>query len=398
MKIRNKVIGLLLIPFVILLFGFQKEKVSNVSKAEEMYANLWNKYRVHKFQLFSEYYPNSYRPNLTYFQDAAKKTKEVSFLWPMSGVFSATNVLVELNPAKYLSYQDSMVAAVECYYDSVRKPAGYQAYPVRFEVVDRYYDDNGLVGIDYVDAYQTTKNHKYLEKAEEVMRFIMSGWSDDFGGGVTWLEGVRNQKPACSNGKATVLAVKLYQASGKEEYLNYGIKFYNWVMNNLKDDSLHIIWNSLLISGKNKKVEKRAYTYNTGTMIQSAVRLYKITGTQKYLDDARTLAEGSYSYYVKYTDHQTPYIQDLPWFVTVLFRGYHELYELDNNPKYVNAIMASASWAWEHARDPERLIFNDWTGRKKEDTKPKWLLDEACMAEVYARMALIEARKQSKVN
>ncbi len=48
-------------------------------------------------------------------------------------------------------YVDSMVTAMEEYYDTTRVPFGYQAYPVRFEKVDRYYDDNGLVGIDYID-------------------------------------------------------------------------------------------------------------------------------------------------------------------------------------------------------------------------------------------------------
>jgi uncharacterized protein YyaL (SSP411 family) len=366
-----------------------------LDRAETIFSNVWKKYRVPEHLLFSEYYPNSYRPNLTYFQDSAKQAREVSYLWPMSGVFSSTVILAELNPSKYKSYLDSMVTAVEKYYDDGRKPAGYQAYPVKLDYSDRYYDDNGLVGIDYIDAYRVTKNPKYLEKAKEVMEFIMSGWSDDFGGGVSWLEGVRDQKPACSNGKATVLAIKLYQATGDQKYLDLGTRFYNWMMNTLKDDSLNIVWNSLGIQAGSSHVSKEAYTYNTGTMIQSAVRLYTITKDQKYLNDAQALAEGSYSYYVKFTDQNVPYIEDLPWFIVVLFRGYQELYEVDHKPKYIEALIASADWAWENARDPEGLIFRDWTGEKDEEKQPKWLLDESCMAEMYARIAII---KNEKIN
>ena len=151
---------------------------------------------------------------------------------------------------------------------------------------------------------------------------------------------------------------------------------------------MHIIWNALLT--EKGEIQKHAYTYNTGTMIQSAVRLYKATGNERYLNDARRLAEGSFDYYVKYMDNGTPYIKDLPWFVVVLFRGYQELYEVDGNSKYIDAIIASADWAWSHARDKAGLMYNDWTGRSEEKDKPKWLLDESCMIELYARIALIK--------
>ena len=372
-----------------------QQKNIYLDRAEETFSLVWDKYRVVEHGLFSEYYPNSHKPDLNYFQGDVQQAKEVSYLWPMSGVFSSVTVLMEINPQKYLPYLDSMVVAVEQYFDKTRTPYGYQAYPSKFEVVDRYYDDNGLVGIDYIDSYNLTKNPQYLSKAKDVMTFIESGWTDDFGGGVSWLEGVRDQKPACSNGKATVLALKIYQASGEEKYLHYGMKSYNWMLAALRDDSLNIIWNSLLISENNKSiVQKHAYTYNTGTMIQAAVRLYKITDNIKYLEDAQALAEGSYRYYFDYTEKGIPYVKDMPWFTLVLFRGYHELYEIDNNAKYVNAVIERADWVWKNARDKEGLTYHDWSGRTDENRKPKWLLDTSCMAELYGRIAIIKGNKQ----
>lgn len=367
-----------------------------MDKAEEIFNSVWTKYRVPQYELFAEHYPNDYKPDLNYFQSETRQAQETSYLWPMSGIFSSVILLYETNPEQYKPYLDSMVMAVEKYYDNQRTPSGYQAYPVQFGVVDRYYDDNGLVGIDYIDSYTATGNQAYLDKAKEVMSFIMSGWWDEYEGAVSWLEGHKDQKPACSNGKATVLALKLYGATEEKEYLEQGIRFYNWMMKYLRDDSLNIVWNSLLT--EKGEVQKHAYTYNTGTMIQSAVRLYKFTGEQQYLDDARAMAEGSYNYYVKLSYEGIPYISDLPWFVTVLFRGYQELYEVDKNPKYVDAIIQSADWAWEHARDKAGLVYNDWTGQKDEFTQPKWLLDEACMIEVYTRAAMIREEINIKTN
>lgn len=386
MMVRNIIWGMVLCGLAGACRGVEKT-TPYLDKAEAMFDKVWNNYRVKEYGLFSEYYPNSYKPDLTYFQDSSRKAQQVSFLWPMSGVFSAVNLLAEMNPARYAVYRDSMVQAVEMYYDNQRTPSGYQAYPVCFEQVDRYYDDNGLVGIDYIDAYRASREPAHLAKAKEIMDFILSGWDERYGGAVSWLEGHKDQKPACSNGKATVLALKLYEETREPEYLEWGLRFYNWMKEYLYDDSLHIVWNALLT--EKGEIQKHAYTYNTGTMIQAAVRLFRITGEQPYLEEARQMAEGSFRYYVKVTPEGVPYISDLPWFVTVLFRGYQELYEIDGNPKYVNAILESADYAWEHARDVSGFIYNDWTGRKDEKNKPKWLLDESCLIEIYARAAII---------
>lgn len=130
------------------LSGCRQEAVAPVpgehyAFAEEMFRKVWDMYRVPEYGLFSEYYPNSYRPDVNYFDDGAKSTQEVSFLWPMDGVFTSAVALAEVDPVKYGCYVDSMVMAVEQYYDDGRMPAGYQAYPVRMGKVDRYYDDTG---------------------------------------------------------------------------------------------------------------------------------------------------------------------------------------------------------------------------------------------------------------
>ena len=357
-------------------------------RAEEMFDLVWKLYRVNENALYSENYPNSYRPELTYFNDSTRQAQEVSFLWPMSGVFSSAVALAELDPQKYLPYVDSMAVAVEQYYDTTRVPFGYQAYPVRFGKVDRYYDDNGLVGIDYIDSYMVTGNRKYLEKAKQVMTFILSGWDDRFDGGVTWLEGVYDQKPACSNGKAMVLALKLYEATGDEYYLETGRKFYDWMDRYLKDPERGVVYNSWLTAGEGS-IHPDLYTYNTGTLLQAAVYLYRFTGEQAYLDNAQFLAEGSMKVFFRYTDDGIPYGHDIPWFRLVLFRGYHELYKVTGDPEYVDVIIKALDYAWDNARDVSGLYYNDWTGRKDESRQPKWLLDVSCIPEYYARVAMI---------
>jgi hypothetical protein len=303
-----------------------------------MFVNVWKHYRVpHHAGLFAENFPSNKKDTLTYMEGGGVQEKAVSFLWPFSGMLSATNVLLQI-PAvrhKYKAYLDTCVIGLEKYRDTSRSPVGYQAYPPMFEKSDRYYDDNGLVGIDYMESYFNTKNPLYLRRAEDAFRFIISGWNEDLGGGVTWLEGHRDQKPACSNGTATLVALKIYKGSKNPYYLDWGKKFYNWMYDNLRD-SIGVYSNDKKMNGK---VNRTFYTYNSGFMLEAAVLLYQFTGDKKYLQQAQQLAKDSYHYFSTVPHNQELSLKiDLPWFVTVLFRGFEALYHEDKNDRYIAAI------------------------------------------------------------
>ena len=361
-----------------------------LNRAETMYATIWARYRVAQHPgLFLENFPSNKNDTLTYMEGGGVKEKEVSFLWPFSGVFSATNVLLRVpaSHSKYKPYLDTCVTGVEKYRDEKRSPAGYQAYPASFEKSDRYYDDNGLVGIDYMEAYFNTKDPVYLHRAKEVFRFIWSGWNNDLGGGVTWLEGHLDQKPACSNGSATVTALKIYQGSRDSFYLNRGLDFYNWMYNNLLDSSGIYANDKKLDSSVNKTF----WTYNSGFMLEAAVLLYQFTKDPKYLGHAQQLAKKSFDHFSKASKNKNLLLHiDLPWFVTVLFRSYEALYHQDGNYTYLAAIEHDLNYAWQNSRDQYGLVTHSWAPEKGELLKPKWLLDEACIAELYARLSLLK--------
>lgn len=374
--------------FVIIQVNSQNKKTETYKdRAESFYDLVYGLYYLPNYNLFSEYYPNTNQPNINYFNDGEKTAKEVSFLWPFSGMTSAVNILYKIDKKKYSASLKNLIEAQKQYRDTIRKPIGYQAYPTRLEKSDRYYDDNGLVGIDYIEAYANTKEEHYLRDAKEVFEFIISGWNNDLEGGVTWLEGVYDQKPACSNGKATVLALKMYEQTKDKYYLDWGLKFYNWMHSHLRAEE-NIYWNDMKTA--DRSVLQTAWTYNTGTMLQAAVSLYKITGNKKYLKEAQTLAEGSYLFFGKKQADGRVSILDDPWFTVVLFRGYQDLYKVDKNAKYVNTIIQNINYAWANARDDKGLVYSNWNAVKDESKTPKWLLNQAAVIELYARIALLK--------
>jgi hypothetical protein len=368
-----------------------QKKTSEVylNRAQTMYGLVWKYYRKPQYGLFSENYPSGKADSLNYFQGNNVKEKEVSFLWPFSGMFSATNILLKIPTIKqqYLVKLDTITAGMEKYYDNQRQPSGYQAYPVNLEKADRYYDDNGLVGIDYMEAYFNTKNPVYLNRAKGVFKFAISGWNNEHGGGVTWLEGHNDQKPACSNGTNLLVALKIYQGSKEPYYLSWGKKFYSWMYQNLKD-STGVYSNDKKLNGS---VNRTFYTYNSGYMLEAAVLLYRFTGDKQYLEQAKQLAKDAFVHFstIPHSNQLTMKI-DLPWFVTVLFRGYEALYDEDGNYKYIAAIEKDLNYAWQNSRDQYGLTTHSWTPQPDELKKPKWLLDEACIAELYTRLSILK--------
>ena len=249
-----------------------------------------------------------------------------------------------------------------------------------------------MVCIDYLEAYLNTKNETYLSKAKEVFNFIISGWDDKLGGGVYWLEGHLDQKPACSNGMATLAALKLYQCSGEKLYLDWGKRFYNWMHSNLRNPN-GIYYNDIKMDGK---VNEVYYTYNTGSMIESAVLLYKFTNEVSYLNEAKLVAKNAHSFFASADNagKLNPTI-DLPWFVTVLFRGYEALYHIDQEPKYIQGIAFALDKAWNVSSDRYGLLTAKWETTEEAKRKPKWLLDQACIAELYARLSLLNIKSKN---
>lgn len=199
---------------------------------------------------------------------------------------------------------------------------------------------------------------------------MLTGYDTVSGGGMYWQEFHNNSKNTCSNGPGILLALQLYRSTHEKKYIDTAILLYNWVNARLQSpDGLY--FDALkLPSGK---IDERKYTYNTGTMLQSAVLLYQLTGKDQYLSQAKSIAEQSARYFFK--DGLLP---GNYWFNAVLMRGYVELYKIDKQQTYMQLFKKYLDAVWDHQRDEQGLI-----GTKQVKT----LLDQAGYLEMLARMA-----------
>ncbi|MBR5877679.1 MAG: glycoside hydrolase family 88 protein [Alistipes sp.] len=371
------------------LFAACQSKLSHLERAEQMRANIYKLYDVDRTALLSENYPLNTPDQVTYLANGLPEfPNQYSFLWPYSGTLSMMSALYEANGLEdCLKFIDNNVlAGLDMYFDKSRQPYGYSSY-ITVAKSDRFYDDNIWLAIDFTDLYKLTNDKKYLDRALQTWEFVMSGYDEKLDGGIYWCEQTKESKNACSNAPAAVCALKLYEATGDAKYLELATSLYDWTVKWLYDERSGLFSDNVNI--ENQKVARAKYSYNTGQMIQAAAKLHLITKEPRYLEQAQAYAEASFKRWFKEHDGGVILESGDIWFDAVLLRGLIELYQIDGNAKYIDAVDHTLSYAWENGRD-EQGLFGKFLSHQEEGKPKRWLLNQAAYAEMSARMAIVK--------
>lgn len=364
-----------------------------LTRATQTLDSLYANYSVPGTCLLRENYPSNVAGTVTYLASEEQRNmlNQFSYLWPYSGTFSAVNALLTTTGDKsYKALLDNRVLqGLEEYFDTQRSPEGYASYISTTPQPDRFYDDNIWLGIDFTDAYMETRDEKYLQKAQLIWKFVESGIDDKLGGGIYWCEQKKISKNTCSNAPASVLALKLFNVTQDSSYLIKGQELYEWTKKRLQDPTDYLYFDNVTLDGK---IDKPKYAYNSGQMMQSATLLYLITGHKNYLKDAQNIAEGCHNYFfTNFISEQGEPFKLLKkgdlWFTAVMLRGFIELYQADHNKIYLDSFNKSLDYAWKYVRDEKGFFDTDLSGKTRDDRK--WLLTQAAMVEMYARLAVI---------
>lgn len=367
-------------------------KESLLQKATETLDSLYAHYSAEGTCLLRENYPyEAGERTASYLASEEEKERKnrYAYLWPYSGTFSAINALAESheNSRQSAWLDERVLPGLEEYKDTLRKPEAYASYINREAPSDRFYDDNIWLGIDFTDSYLRTRQERFLQKALLIHRFIESGTDSLLGGGIYWCEQKKESKNTCSNAPAAVFCLKLFEATQDSSFLKEGRQLYEWTQTHLQDSEDGLYYDNIALDGRISKVK---YTYNSGQMMQAAAMLYRLTKEDAYLKEAQRVAEACHSYFFR--EYRTEEGQSLRilkkgnvWFHTVMLRGFVELEQITGDRKFLESFVQSVNHAWTHARDKEGLFNSDLSG-ETQDTR-KWLLTQAAMVEMYARLA-----------
>ena len=216
------------------------------------------------------------------------------FAWGQGIMFGANVAAAKVDPsriAKAEKQAQEMYNSYRCYQD------GYWAFNAsRNNCGDRYYDDNAWIALAYLELYEVTGNAKYLNWAREILIFCMSGENgsgDSPDGGIRWHESNTSGASVCSTAPTILSNLMTYQITGIESYLNDGMRLYWWLVNsNLRLS--HWIYH---------ENNQGPLGYQTGVMTQAAVKLFEITGDQEYLNQAQLMAASMEDTFINGTTH-----------------------------------------------------------------------------------------------
>lgn len=177
---------------------------------------------------------------------------------------------------------------------------------------NNYTDDMEWIVLTLIRMYEATAEQKYLDSAKEtydsyiITRVaediaVANGTTDPNGKtGLRWFydeshplenydqgAGTPYSLNACSNGPGALCALRLYEFTQEEQYLDDAKQIYEWLSSILYDSTTGSVSDNIsegVVSGG-------ALSYNQGTFLGAAHMLYTFTGDERYLIEAKRAAE-----------------------------------------------------------------------------------------------------------
>ncbi|HEY8304190.1 MAG TPA: glycoside hydrolase family 76 protein [Solirubrobacteraceae bacterium] len=239
-----------------------------------------------------------------------------------------------------------------------------------------YYDDNEWVGIELARLYAHRHEAPLLEKAEQVMGFVMAGWQTNpklaCPGGVPFSNSPSNtDRNTITNGPAAELGVQLYKLTGNQTYLQFAQVAYEWVRhcllqpNGLYADHIR----------QHGVVDQTFWSYTQGAMIGAGTLLYQATGNSAYLNQARETANAAQSYFTI-----GRLLSENPFFPSVYFRNLMYLDALTHDPPGARLAQSYVNYAWVNRRLKSGLfVFGSPPSSQ--------LLVQAAVVQIYALLS-----------
>lgn len=137
-------------------------------------------------------------------------------------------------------------------------------------------DDMCWICLTLLHISEATGDDMYADTAREIYDsyIITRAWTGEEGlTGLPWQNNDdNNARNACTNAPGCLVAAKLYQKYGEQDYLDDAVMLYDYVEGNLLYDD--------------GRVEEPPLSYTQGTFGEACRKLYEITGVRKYLRNA----------------------------------------------------------------------------------------------------------------
>ena len=301
-------------------------------------------------------------------------------MWGNGVQHSVLTFATKYEPEKYKPILYDFSEALQKYWDKDAPIPGFDAYFASKTDDDKYYDDNAWLVLSFVEAYDVTKDARFLGWAEQTQNFVLSGYDEKLGGGLYWHQQKKESKNTCVSGPAAAAALDLYRVTGDKTDLAQAKQLYNWTCDKLQDKD-GLFWDNIALDGK---IGKAKFTYNTALMLRNNIELWKVTNDQKYLDEARRIADASLEYWTRAGGN----FGDDPKFNNWLCEALLMTYQATDDTKYLNAVRRHADYGYRHGRDKsDGGYWNNWSAASHAPDERKTMIENASVARTFWLLA-----------
>ncbi len=255
-------------------------------------------------------------------------------------------------------------------------PAGYlSGDPLLGNFTSRAIDDSEWWGLTWVQAYDLTKNRKYLDMAVTIAEYVEGYWDTSTCGGGVWWDGERTYKNAVTNGLWIRLTAELHnRLAGDTRWLGHARQGWNWLTGSGMINSA-----GLVNDGLNSNCENNGgtvWSYNQGLAIGAGLELWRATHDPQLLTTVRRLADAAVAPGGLVSDGVLTEYCDAPdrscddngkQFKGIFQRYWMDLADTTHDQRYTDFVARQAATIWEHDRDAAGRLGERWSGTTSAD-------------------------------
>jgi hypothetical protein len=255
---------------------------------------------------------------------------------------------------------------------------GYAPYPGdRYRGAEAWFDDNGWLGVAFVQAYRATGEPRYLRDAQRAFSFIAAnGWDAADGGGMWW-----NTEHPYHAGEAlaadSLLGMLLYGIDHQRFQLEQARMFIDW--GNSHDIGFHGLY---LSGGPGSTV----IDYVEGPLIYAQYLLCQATGQNGYCTHAAEQAKSMTEIYgFEYNF--------APLYDSIFFEWMMAYGKAIGDNHWLELAQTNAAAAAQHAANGRGLWLGSWWGGpiKDSQTLPGMFRTMAGTTSLFAWLAYYSA-------
>ena len=237
--------------------------------------------------------------------------------------------------------------------------------------LNKFYDDEGWWALAWIDAYDLTRDNRYLAMSELIFADMADAWDNTCGGGIWWSKD-RKYKNAIANELFLSVAAHLANrtaGAARSQYLEWGRKEWTWFQASGMINAQHLVNDGLNIeqTGGQRCTNngRTTWTYNQGVILGGLQELSSANQDPGLVDAAQTIATAAVTQLVDAQGVLHDPCEPRCGADGVQFKGIfvRNLVLLANaRSRYQAFVDTNANAIWKDAQGPGFQLSERWSG------------------------------------